>query len=101
MSPPTEGGDMRYVGRLVAMVVIVALAGACVPAGAQGQAERAQRVLIVVVDQLRPDYVGTFAMPNVRALMRDGVDFPRAWVGHMASETVITHNVITSGRLPR
>jgi hypothetical protein len=92
---------MRCIGRLVATVVLLAVVGAGAPAGAHGQAEQPERVLIVVVDQLRPDYVDAFAMPHVRALMRDGVNFPRAWVGHMASETVITHNVITSGRLPR
>ena len=87
-------------GRLATMVVLLGLLGAGAPAGALGQAARPERVLIVVVDQFRPDYVGTFAMRNVRALMRDGVDFA-ACLGHMASETVITHNVITSGRLPR
>ena len=61
------------------MVVVLAVLGAGSPAGARGQAERPERVLIIVVDQFRPDYVGTFAMPHVRALMRDGVDFPRAW----------------------
>jgi hypothetical protein len=33
--------------------------------------------------------------------MRDGVSFDNAYLGHMASETVISHNVITSGQLPR
>ena len=33
--------------------------------------------------------------------MRDGVNFENAYLGHMASETVITHNVITSGQLPK
>jgi hypothetical protein len=58
-------------------------------------------VLIIVLDQFRPDYVDTFDMTNVRRLMRDGVSFDNAYLGHMASETVISHNVITSGQLPR
>src|SRR3954467_7404483 len=40
-------------------------------------------------------------MNNVKALMRDGSSFENAYLGHMASETVISHNVITSGQLPR
>jgi hypothetical protein len=60
-----------------------------------------KRVLVMILDQFRPDYVNTFDMPNVRALMRDGVSFRNAYLGHMASETVISHNVITSGHLPR
>jgi hypothetical protein len=60
-----------------------------------------KRVLVMILDQFRPDYVDTFDMPNVRKLMRDGVSFRNAYLGHMASETVISHNVITSGHLPR
>ncbi len=59
------------------------------------------RVMIVVIDQFRPDYVERFDMANVRALMDGGVNFERAILGHMAAETVITHNVLTSGKLPK
>ena len=58
-------------------------------------------MLVLVLDQLRPDYVDRFDMRNVKALMRRGVSFDNAYLGHMASETVISHNVITSGWLPR
>jgi arylsulfatase A-like enzyme len=71
---------------------------------ASAQAKKDQppkRVLIIVLDQLRPDYIDTFDMSNVKALMRDGAPFRKAYLGHMASETVISHNVITSGQLPR
>ena len=57
--------------------------------------------MIVVIDQFRPDYVERFDMANVRALMDGGVNFERAILGHMAAETVITHNVLTSGVLPK
>ena len=57
--------------------------------------------MIVVIDQFRPDYVERFDMANVRALMDGGVNFQRALLGHMAAETVITHNVLTSGVLPK
>jgi hypothetical protein len=63
--------------------------------------ERPTRVLIIVLDQMRPDYVERFDMENVRALMDGGVDFHRAILGHMAAETVISHNVMTSGMLPK
>ena len=33
--------------------------------------------------------------------MREGASFPNALVGHMAAETVISHNVITSGLFPK
>ena len=80
---------------LVAVVPLAASAQAKVPDNPP------QRVLIIVLDQLRPDYIDTFDMTNVKALMEDGASFDNAYLGHMASETVISHNVITSGQLPR
>jgi hypothetical protein len=58
-------------------------------------------VLIIILDQMRPDYVQRFDMQNVKGLMRGGVNFPQAILGHMAAETVISHNVITSGQFPK
>ena len=91
---------MRYLGRVSAAAAgVLVLLVMCAPAW--GHAKPPKRVLIVVLDQFRPDYVDKFDMRNVKALMRDGVSFDNAYLGHMASETVITHNVITSGQLPR
>src|SRR5262245_61613326 len=59
------------------------------------------RVVIVLFDQMRPEYADTFDMPNFRRLRDAGTDFDRAYLGYMASETVIAHNVITSGQLPK
>jgi hypothetical protein len=93
---------MRYYGRAASALagLLVSLV-VCAPAVAHKRAEPPKRVLIIVLDQFRPDYVDTFHMNNVKALMRDGVSFGNAYLGHMASETVISHNVITSGQLPR
>ena len=91
---------MRSFGRVAGLLVLVLGLGAPVAAAHGGKPEPPKRVLILVLDQFRPDYVDTFGMTNVRELMRDGVNFPNAYLGHMASETVISHNVITSGRRP-
>ncbi len=40
-------------------------------------------------------------MKNVQELQRKGTTFPNAIVGDMAAETVISHNVITSGLFPK
>ena len=66
-----------------------------------GGSERPSRVLILMLDQARPDTIERYDMRNVQALQRRGVSFPNALVGHMAAETVISHNVITSGRFPK
>jgi arylsulfatase A-like enzyme len=92
----------RY--RMGAIALVAALAALSVTAGvasATQPSERPSRVMIVVIDQFRPDFVERFDMRNVRRLMRDGVNFRRALLGHMAATTVVTHNVLTSGRLPK
>src|SRR5215213_4885589 len=89
---------MRWIGRLAGLGLLVAVLLVGMPAAAQA---RPSKVLIVVLDQFRPDYVEQFGMDNVAALMEDGVSFDAAYLGHMASETVISHNVMTSGRLPK
>src|SRR5215213_10847002 len=96
---------MRWFGRVAGLLVVVLalLAGAAQALGhghGHGHDKTPKRVLILVLDQFRPVYVDRFDMPNVRSLMRGGVNFPHARLGHMASETVISHNVITSGRRP-
>ena len=57
--------------------------------------------MIIVLDQARPDTITRYGMENVQELQEDGTSFPNAIVGHMAAETVISHNVITSGLLPK
>lgn len=88
--------------RVMVLTLVVVLVTANAPAwGHGGKSEPPKRVLVLVLDQLRPDYVDKFDMRNVKALMRRGASFDKAYLGHMASETVISHNVITSGKLPR
>ena len=71
------------------------------PVAVQADPARPTRVLIVVLDQTRRDTIARYGMENVQALMSEGVSFRRAYLGHMAAETVISHNVITSGQLPK
>jgi hypothetical protein len=85
----------------VATVLVLGLTTATAAAAKKPSKEPPSRVMVVVIDQLRPDYVERFDMANVRAVMDDGVNFQRALLGHMAAETVITHNVLTSGVLPK
>ena len=92
----------------VAMVVIglvFGLAALAQPITATGLpsagADKPSRVLIVVIDAFRPDYIERFDMQNVKALMDRGTSFPNGIVGHMAATTVISHNVMTSGLFPK
>jgi hypothetical protein len=60
-----------------------------------------ERVVIVLFDQMVPSYADDFHMPNYRRLRDAGTNFNKAHLGYMGSETVIAHNVITSGKSPR
>ena len=86
----------------------LALAGAVAVAGPQPGAAakpkptaKPDKVVIIVVDALSKEIVEKYDMQNVKALMADGVDTPRGYLGHTGSVTVVTHNVITSGMLPK
>jgi hypothetical protein len=89
------------------LLVFVAIVGFALPtlAGSGVVASAApahpNRVLIVLFDQMLPEYANQFNMPNFRSLRGAGTNFKKAYLGYMASETVIAHNVITSGQLPK
>lgn len=88
--------------RMVLLAFVVSLMGAALAAAAaQAAPDRPSRVVIIVLDQARPDTITRYGMTNVQELQRKGENFPNAYVGHMAAETVISHNVITSGLLPK
>jgi hypothetical protein len=84
----------------VALVVSLVAVAVLVPPG-QAQPDRPSHVVIIVLDQARPDTIDRYGMKNVQELQRRGASFPNALVGHMAAETVISHNVITSGLFPK
>jgi Type I phosphodiesterase / nucleotide pyrophosphatase len=92
--------------------LVIAAAGASAgapgagPGGGSGgdghdPGDRPTKVVIIVVDSLSREIVDTYDMRTVEGLMRDGVDTPRGYLGHTGSVTVVTHNVITSGQLPK
>ena len=83
-------------GLLLAFVVLLVL---LVAAGA-ALAAKPTRVMIVVMDQMQPGYAEKYDMNNVLWLQNKGVNYPNAWVGDMASETVVSHNVMVSGLYP-
>jgi len=92
-------------GAAFAVVAPLALVGATSTASAHSSSgsasHRPTRVLVVLFDQMVPQYADQFAMPNFRKLRGDGTYFKDAYLGYTASETVIAHNVIMSGQLPK
>ncbi|HZL64617.1 MAG TPA: alkaline phosphatase family protein [Thermoleophilia bacterium] len=94
---------MRRSGvRLGALVVVLLLLLVAVFAGtARAATAQPTKVLVVVMDQMHPEYAQQYNMTNVLWLEKHGAYFPNAYVGDMASETVVSHNVMVSGLLPK
>lgn len=98
-------------GLVAALLVVLATAtagatatsvrGAPLGSSDGGDSKKPTRVLIVLFDQMRPEYADRFNMTNFKRLRRQGTNFEDAYLGYMGSETVIAHNVITSGLQPR
>src|SRR5688572_17983791 len=81
--------------------VAVAAAGLQPGAAQAGKPPKPTKVVIIVVDALSKEIVDKYGMANVQGLMADYVDTPKGYLGHTGSVTVVTHNVITSGQLPK
>lgn len=103
------GASMTLRARSALALALAALTatvfGGAVPA-ASGTAStskpsRPDRVVVIVVDALSREIVDRYDMRNVQALMRDGVDTPHGYLGHLGSVTVVTHNVVPTGLLPK
>ncbi len=55
----------------------------------------------MLFDQMRPEYADRFGMTNFKSIRDGGRYFKKSYVGYMGSETVISHNAIVSGQLPK
>jgi hypothetical protein len=114
MAPRWEGTVMALrrplfiiAAAAAAAAIAISAGGAQTGAAASGRHHpphhqaKPTKVVIIVVDSLSREIVDKYRMKNVQKLMKDGVDTPRGYLGHTGSVTVVTHNVITSGQLPK
>lgn len=62
---------------------------------------KADHLVFMVFDQMRPEYIDRFHMKNFKKLRARSRNYPQAWLGHLAAETVMTHAVLTTGRAPK
>jgi hypothetical protein len=94
---------MIAAGAALAVAAVGAMSGGATaaPKGDHGPPPKPTKVVIIVVDALSKEIVQKYDMQNVKALMADYVDTPKGYLGHTGSVTVVTHNVITAGLLPK
>jgi hypothetical protein len=93
-------------GLLRVLVVVIALAGILAsPAWAQREPARPRLVLLLVVDQMREDYLtrfrGDFGDGGFRRLMTNGAFFASAYYSYGSTTTGPGNTTIVTGRLPR
>lgn len=85
---------------VAALVLPLSCASRPAPAPA-ARVAKPQRVILVMVDQLRPDLIDAAPMKNLQALRERGASFEDAYVGHLGAKTVVSHAVVTRGLLPK
>jgi hypothetical protein len=86
---------------VLTLVVGVALALAACTRGEPVSPPRPDHLVVMVFDQMRPDYVDRFNLKHFKRLRASSRHYPEAYVGHLASQTVVSHLVIPSGLPPK
>lgn len=59
-----------------------------------------QYFFLIYVDGLHPVYIEKFKPPNIMSLISEGTYFPNAFVGHLTSNTIVSHAVGNAGLYP-
>src|SRR5688572_19202600 len=88
----------KAIALLVAAIAVLAFAPRSTPPRAQSG--RPDYVLVMVFDQMRPDYIDRFGLANFKRLRASSRNYPDAYVGHLSSQTVVAHMVIPTGLRP-
>src|SRR5688572_29031022 len=89
--------------RFLCLILVAAAAvapAACSRAPAPPSAAP-DRVVIMVFDQMRPDYIDRFNLEHFKRLRAAARHYPDAYIGHLASQTIVSHLVIPTGMAPR
>lgn len=99
--------DTRRIGilGLWSIVAVLLVGAAAPPVWAQREVRRPRLVVLLVVDQLRADYLTRFRPDfgegGFRRLMANGAHFANAHVSSGATYTAPGHATIITGRIPR
>jgi hypothetical protein len=81
------------------MLGTVLASQACTPVR-PAAARKPDHLVIMVFDQMRPDYVDRFDLPHFKRLRATSRHYPEAYVGHLGSQTIVSHVVIPTGLRP-
>jgi hypothetical protein len=90
---------MKYFKILITFIVVSY--GASLLAKTSTQSAAPTHLVFMVFDQMRPDYIDRFDLKNFKRLRKISTNYNEAYVGHLASVTVVSHAVMTTGLLPK
>jgi hypothetical protein len=85
---------MPLPSRLCVVFICLVLSQAC-------WADPPKRAMVLVFDQMRAEYIDRFDLQNFKRAQTMGLNFDNGYVGHLESNTIISHPVITTGKLPK
>lgn len=60
-----------------------------------------KRLLVLVFDQMRPDFIDRFQLTHFKRLQQHSLNLKNARVGHLTSNTIVSHPVIATGLFPK
>ncbi len=82
------------------LVLLLALLGGVASPPLQGS-PLPKRVVVIVLDQMRPDYIDTYNLPHLKQLREEAVEFVNGNVGQFSTATDLSHPTIGSGLFPK
>src|SRR5687768_871480 len=92
---------MRYLIRsLILAAASISAISVSTTAAHRAPPPKVDHVLLMVFDQMRPDYIDRFGLTNFKRLRSSSRNYPDALVGHLSSQTVVAHMVIPTGLRP-
>ncbi len=106
--PPPAASRRAHRGRVVPKAVSLALFGLFLLSGVVGRAEaqpptRPRLVLVIVVDQLRQEYLNRMEGEldgGIGRLLAGGAVFTDAYLAHYPSVTAVGHSTVMTGAMP-
>jgi hypothetical protein len=99
MSALLSASGVKRVVWAMAITVAVTIAGCAAPQ--PKPPAPIDHVMVLVFDQMRPDYIDRFGLANFKRLRATSRNYPQAYVGHMSSQTIVAHIVIPTGLPPK
>jgi len=86
-----------------AALAVTILTGLAASACARGPIPlpRPDHLVVMVFDQMRPDYIDRFDLSHFKRLRATSRHYPEAYIGHLAAQTIVSHLVIPTGFSPK